>query len=56
MKRTDYQLFCDFVFKDLMIVAQNQEYKPPKNVIRAIDVVANYVGDISFKRIKPSKP
>lgn len=56
MKRTDYQLFCNFVFDDLMRVATSQDYPPPKNVIKAIDVVANFVGDVSFKRIKPKKP
>ena len=54
-KRTNYQLFCHFVFKDLMTVGMSQEYTPPKKVLKAIDIVANYVGDISFNRIKPDK-
>jgi hypothetical protein len=52
-KKTQYQQFCGFVFKDLMTVAINQDYKVPKRVMNAIDTVANYVGDISFGRIKP---
>ncbi len=38
-----------------MTVGESQEYPPPKNVLKAIDIVANFVGDISFKRIKPKK-
>jgi len=55
MKRNDYQLLCHFVFQDLMRVGESQEYPPPRNILIAIDKVANFVGDISFKRIKPKK-
>ncbi len=54
MKRNEYQQFCSYVFDDLMTIGMNQEYKPSKKVINAIDIVANYVGDIANKRIKPT--